>query len=81
MPDDVSAAADQAANEADLDREFYALLRCPACDDRPPVHRDSAGTTLTCERCGRVYPIEEDDLPSLLVEAAALPGKNSATHH
>jgi ribosomal protein S27E len=81
MPDDVSAAADQAANEADLDREFYALLRCPACDDRPPVHRDPAGTTLTCERCGRVYPIEETTCPACSWKPPALPGENSATDH
>ena len=74
MPAMPSAPAppNTASDETALDPEFLALLRCPACDDRPPVRLSEAGDVLVCERCERRYPIV-DGLPSLLVEAADEP--------
>jgi len=75
-PGGPAAAANDAA--AGLDREFLALLRCPACNDRPAVHLTDAADALVCEKCGRRYPIV-DGLPSLLVEAAETPSPTSTT--
>ena len=50
-----------------LDPEFLAMLRCPACADRPPVRLAPEGGRLLCDRCGRAYPIL-DGIPSLLVD-------------
>jgi Uncharacterized conserved protein len=47
-----------------LSTEFVALVRCPNCPDRPPLDYDAEGGTLTCTRCGRVYPVV-DGLPDL----------------
>ncbi len=61
----------------DLDPEFLALLRCPACDDRPPVRLTEARDALVCDNCRRVYPIV-DGLPRLIVEEAAPPATDGA---
>lgn len=41
------------------------MLRCPACEDRPRVELKDG--KLVCEKCGRVYPVE-DGVPAMLVE-------------
>jgi uncharacterized protein YbaR (Trm112 family) len=52
--------------------EVLALLRCPACDERPPVRLSDNRDALVCDHCRRVYPIV-DDLPRLIVEDAGPP--------
>ncbi len=61
-----------------LDAAFAALLCCPNCVERPRLTLSAAGDTLTCERCGRVYPVieglpdlraEQDDRPAEAAEA------------
>ncbi len=53
-----------------LDPKFLAVLACPADDDRPPLRQE--GETLVCDKCGRVYPIQ-DGIPILLPEEATQP--------
>lgn len=51
-----------------LDPAFVALLACPACPDRPPLRVSPGGDALTCERCGRVFPILDGNIPDLVVD-------------
>ena len=39
------------------------VLACPA-DKHAPLHHDSGNATLTCDRCGQTYHIE-DGIPVL----------------
>jgi uncharacterized protein YbaR (Trm112 family) len=55
-----------------LSDDLLAILACPACDERPPVRLNEAGTELVCERCGRRYPVR-DDIPVMLVDEALPP--------
>ena len=51
-----------------VDPELLEILVCPAClAPVVPVHE---GTGLKCEKCKRVYPVGEDDVPVMLVEEA-----------
>lgn len=51
--------------EKPINHRLLALLRCPACDDRPEVElRDGS---LACSKCGRVYSVK-DGIPVMLVE-------------
>ena len=54
-----------------IDPGLLEVLACPACDDRPPVRQE--GDTIICDKCGRVYPIN-DGIPDMLVESATIPG-------
>lgn len=72
-----AAAATTGGGGGELDPEFLALLRCPACEERPPVHLSSARDALGCERCGRRYPIV-DGLPDLVIEDAQSPANDAA---
>lgn len=53
-----------------LDPAFVALLRCPACDERPPLRLDESRGRLLCDRCGRAYAISPEGIPDLLPEEA-----------
>jgi uncharacterized protein len=51
-----------------VDPELLEILVCPACHvPVKPVH-DGAG--LKCEKCKRVYPVTEDNIPVMLIEEA-----------
>ena len=54
-----------------LDAEFVEMLRCPACEDRPPLRLEAADGTLHCDRCGRAYPISPEGIPLLDPDSAA----------
>lgn len=68
-----------------IDAEFLKVLACPYCVTRPMKEKSSlakgtlalvtsdAGkqTGLKCLDCGRVYPIDADGIPHLIVGAAA----------
>ena len=50
-----------------LDPEFLNILACPACESRPPLKEDAAGSRLVCTVCGRGYPIR-DGIPIMVSE-------------
>ena len=56
-----------------LDPKLLAILACPACDNRPPLHLH--GETLVCNQCHRIYPIREG-IPVLLPEEATVPDQS-----
>lgn len=60
-----------------IDPELLEILACPACDSRPPVKLDEAGSCLVCTECGRRYPIR-DGIPVMLVEEAELPAAGAS---
>lgn len=47
-----------------ISQEFLEMLICPAC--RAKVEMKADGSSLDCQQCGRVYPIN-DDIPSMLI--------------
>ncbi|MEN6519982.1 MAG: Trm112 family protein [Armatimonadota bacterium] len=51
--------------EKPISQRLLDMLRCPACEDRPRVELKDG--KLVCEKCGRVYPVE-DGVPAMLVE-------------
>ena len=57
-----------------LDPEFIAILRCPAC--RGTVEQKPDGAGLKCVGCHRVYPIR-DDIPIMIVEEAVIEDDNA----
>lgn len=52
-----------------LDPDFIAILRCPACRGNVEPKPDGAG--LKCVACHRVYPVR-DDIPIMIVEEAVI---------
>jgi uncharacterized protein YbaR (Trm112 family) len=48
------------------DPQLLELITCPAAD-RGSLRFDADAQTLTCTRCGRVYPVR-DGLPVLLLD-------------
>lgn len=46
------------------------VLACPV--DKAAVRIDDQGHSLTCQQCGRVYPIR-DGIPVMLVDEARTP--------
>ena len=48
-----------------VDAKLLEILRCPACEERPPVREE--GDALVCVQCGRRYPVE-DGIPRMIVE-------------
>lgn len=52
-----------------LDSVVLELIACPA-PDHAPLRYDEAARTLTCSECGRVFPINEDGVPVLLLDEA-----------
>ena len=59
-------------SDDELYPEVLALLRCPACEELPPVRLSENRDALVCDHCRRIYPIV-DGLPRLIVEDAAPP--------
>ncbi len=57
-----------------ISQDLLDILACPACEDRPPVKISEDKRSLSCEQCGRHYPIKED-IPVMLVEEAFFPEK------
>ena len=69
-----------------IDPELLKILACPYCVTRPAKGKSQlaagdlelqgpagAPTGLKCKDCGRLYPIDADGLPHLLIESAKLP--------
>jgi uncharacterized protein YbaR (Trm112 family) len=54
-----------------LDPELLEIIVCPDCHGS--LRPDDTDQTLTCTRCGLVYPVV-DDIPVLLVDEARRPG-------
>jgi uncharacterized protein len=50
-----------------VSQELLAILRCPACEDRPQVELQQ--DSLVCVKCSAAYPIR-DSVPIMLVEEA-----------
>lgn len=50
--------------------ELLEILVCPAC--RVPVKPVKDGAGLKCDKCKRVYPVTEDDIPVMLVDEATI---------
>lgn len=57
-----------------VDEKLLALLRCPACENRPTVHED--GGYIVCDDCGRRYPVEKS-IPRMIVSVAEPPAETS----
>ena len=49
-------------------RELLDILACPKCKDK--VELDAAGRYLVCQRCKLKYPINEQDIPIMLIDRA-----------
>ena len=52
-----------------VDPELLAILACPEC--KIPVTPVKDGTALKCDRCKRVYPVQ-DDIPVMLLDEATI---------
>ncbi len=50
-----------------IDPKLLEILACPAC--KTEVHLTPSGDALKCDKCTRVYRIE-DDIPIMLIEEA-----------
>ncbi|MCZ6778327.1 MAG: Trm112 family protein [Acidobacteriota bacterium] len=50
-----------------LDPKLLEILACPVC--KTEVHLTAGGDSLKCDKCTRVYRIE-DDIPIMLIEEA-----------
>jgi hypothetical protein len=59
-----------------IDPKLLEILACPAC--KTEVHLVSNGTALKCDRCTRVYRIE-DDIPIMLIEEATFDPPRAAS--
>ena len=69
-----------------IDAEFLKVLACPYCVTRPVKGKSNlapgdleivsaeAGkiSGLKCKDCGRVYPVDADGIPHLVISSAAL---------
>jgi hypothetical protein len=51
-----------------IKRELVDILACPKCKEK--VVLDEAGRHLVCRRCKLKYPINEQDIPIMLVDRA-----------
>lgn len=49
-------------------RELLDILACPKCKEK--VVLDEAGSYLICDRCRLKYPINEQDIPIMLIDRA-----------
>ena len=50
-----------------LKKELLEILCCPKC--KGDLDYSPEQNTLTCKKCGKVYPIK-DDIPIMLVDDA-----------
>lgn len=53
-----------------IDKEFLEILACPAC--KGEVRLDEEAERITCQSCGRRYPIR-NGIPVMLIDEAELP--------
>ena len=51
-----------------IKRELLDILACPKCKEK--VVLDQTGTYLICRRCKLKYPINEQDIPIMLIDRA-----------
>ncbi len=51
-----------------VDPELLEILVCPVC--HVPVKPVREGAGLKCDRCRRVYPVTDDNVPVMLVDEA-----------
>jgi len=51
-----------------IKRELLDILACPKCKEK--VVLDEAGRYLLCRRCKLKYPINEQDIPIMLIDRA-----------
>ena len=51
-----------------IKRELLEILACPKCKEK--VELNQAGTYLICRRCKLKYPINEQDIPIMLIDRA-----------
>jgi len=56
-----------------LDPLLLEMIACPA-EDHAPLRYDEQAQTLTCTSCARVYPVQANGLPVLLIDEAIAPG-------
>jgi uncharacterized protein len=52
-----------------ISKELLDILACPLCKE--PVRLTPDGSGLKCEKCYRVYPIQ-DDIPIMLIDEAKI---------
>jgi uncharacterized protein YbaR (Trm112 family) len=68
-----------------IDQELLKILACPYCVTRPVKGKSNlaagelelrgpgeAPTGLRCKECGRVYAIDKDGIPNLLIADAKI---------
>ena len=71
-----------------IDAEFLKVLACPYCATRPVQGRARLASSelvpipslenlkaLKCKDCGRSYPVDDQGLPHLIVDAATTDAK------
>ncbi len=51
-----------------IKQELLDILACPKCKEK--VVLDEAGTYLVCRSCKLKYPINEQDIPIMLIDRA-----------
>ncbi len=51
-----------------IKRELVDILACPKCKEK--VVLDPPGTYLVCQKCKLKYPINEQDIPIMLIDRA-----------
>ena len=51
-----------------IERELLDILACPKCKEK--VVLDQTGAYLICRRCKLKYPINEQDIPIMLIDRA-----------
>lgn len=51
-----------------IKRELLDILACPKCKEK--VVLDQTGAHLICRRCKLKYPINEQDIPIMLIDRA-----------
>jgi uncharacterized protein YbaR (Trm112 family) len=53
-----------------IDPELLEILACPECKTPVTVVKDGAG--LRCATCRRVYPVQDGDIPVMLLDEATI---------
>lgn len=51
-----------------IKQELLDILACPKCKGK--VEPDPAGRYLVCSRCRLKYPVNEQDIPIMLIDRA-----------
>ena len=51
-----------------IERELLDILACPKCKDK--VVLDQKAAYLVCRRCKLKYPINEQDIPIMMIDRA-----------